>query len=100
MQTKRPIRVALVNDYEVVVAGLNQMFANYTDRIEVVKLIANREVRERVDIALYDSFGQTAPEADSVRPSAKVQVPLPELVWELAKVASVRVVDTNVAPSR
>jgi DNA-binding NarL/FixJ family response regulator len=66
VQTKRPIRVALVNDYEVVVAGLNQMFANYTDRIEVVKLIANREVRERVDIALYDSFGQTAPEADSV----------------------------------
>ena len=61
VQTKRPIRVALVNDYEVVVAGLNQMFANYTDRIEVVKLIANREVRERVDIALYDSFGQTAP---------------------------------------
>ena len=58
--------MALVNDYEVVVAGLNQMFANYTDRIEVVKLIANREVRERVDIALYDSFGQTAPEADSV----------------------------------
>jgi DNA-binding NarL/FixJ family response regulator len=63
---KRPIRVALVNDYEVVVVGLMHMFANYADQVEVVKLLANREVRERVDIALYDSFGQTTPEADSV----------------------------------
>lgn len=64
--SKPPIRVALVNDYEVVVTGLMHMFANYTNRIEVVKLIANREVRERVDIALYDSFGQTTPEPDSI----------------------------------
>ncbi len=60
---KSPIRVALVNDYEVVVAGLLHMFANYSDRVEVVKLVANREVRERVDIALYDSFGQTSSES-------------------------------------
>jgi len=63
---QHPIRVALVNDYEVVVAGLLHMFANYSERIEVVKLVANREVRERVDIALYDSFGQTTPESTSV----------------------------------
>ena len=36
MQTKRPIRVALVNDYEVVVTGLLHMFANYADRVEVI----------------------------------------------------------------
>ncbi|MCW3157613.1 helix-turn-helix transcriptional regulator [Micropruina sonneratiae] len=54
---RRPIRVALVNDYEVVVAGLLHMFANYSERIEVVKLVAGREVRERVDVALFDSFG-------------------------------------------
>lgn len=63
---KPPIRVALVNDYEVVVTGLMHMFTNYADRIEVVKLIANREVRERVDIAMYDSFGQTTPEPESI----------------------------------
>lgn len=66
MLGKPPIRVALVNDYEVVVTGLMYMFSNYADRIEVVKLIANREVRERVDIALYDSFGQRASEPDSI----------------------------------
>ena len=58
--------MALVNDYEVVVAGLNQMFANYTDRIEVVKLIANAEVRERVDIALYDTFGRAQADGPGV----------------------------------
>lgn len=52
--------MALVNDYEVVVAGLLHMFANYSDRVEVVKLIAGREVRERVDVALFDSFGQSS----------------------------------------
>jgi len=64
--SKPPIRVALVNDYEVVVTGLMYMFANYSQRIEVVKLIANRDVRERVDIALYDSFGQQTSEPDSI----------------------------------
>lgn len=63
---KPAIRVALVNDYEVVVAGLQHMFFNYTDSIHVVKLIANRDVRERVDIALYDSFGQNTPEPESI----------------------------------
>ncbi|MFT3860959.1 LuxR C-terminal-related transcriptional regulator [Micropruina sp.] len=66
MPPKPPIRVALVNDYEVVVAGLMHMFTNYSERVEVVKLIANREVRERVDIALYDSFGQNQTETEAV----------------------------------
>ena len=62
----KPIRVALVNDYEVVVTGLLHMFANYTDRVQVVKLVAGREVREPVDIALYDSFGQLPPDSPRI----------------------------------
>lgn len=62
----KPVRVALVNDYEVVVTGLLHMFANYTDRVEVVKLVAGRDVRERVDIALYDSFGQLPPDSPRI----------------------------------
>ncbi|MFT4216441.1 MAG: response regulator transcription factor [Micropruina sp.] len=63
MPTKPPVRVALVNDYEVVVTGLLHMFTNYPDRVEVVKLVAGRDVREPVDIALYDSFGQLSPDS-------------------------------------
>lgn len=59
---ERPIRLALVDDYEVVLAGLAHMFARYRDRVEVVEIDANRPVAEDVDIALYDTFAQ--PEAD------------------------------------
>lgn len=66
MAKNAPIRVALVNDYEVVVAGLFHMFANYSDRIEIVKLIAGKGVNTKVDIALYDSFAQSENDAEAV----------------------------------
>ena len=51
------IRVALVNDDEVVVRGLDSMLRNYSHRIEVVELVAGKQVSEPVDVALYDTFG-------------------------------------------
>ncbi len=57
-----PLRLALVDDYEVVLAGVAQMFEGYRDRVQVVEIDANEPVREPVDIALYDTFAQ--PEAD------------------------------------
>lgn len=74
MHSKPPVRVALINDYEVVVTGLLHMFANYADRVQVVKLIAGREVRERVDVALFDSFGNLP--AHSPRIEAVLRNPL------------------------
>lgn len=49
--------MALVNDDEVVVRGLDSMLRNYTDRVQVVELTAGRGVLAPVDIALYDTFG-------------------------------------------
>ena len=51
------IRVALVNDDEVVVRGLDAMMRNYTQRVEVVELVAGKPVAQPVDVALYDTFG-------------------------------------------
>ena len=51
------IRVALVNDDEVVVRGLDAMLRNYQDHIQVVELNAQKPVLADVDIALYDTFG-------------------------------------------
>ncbi len=50
-----PIRVALVDDCQLVAAGLTQMLANHARRVEVVA-IDGAEVRQRVDIALHDGF--------------------------------------------
>jgi DNA-binding NarL/FixJ family response regulator len=50
------IRVALVNDYEVVIRGLAAMLRTYSDTVDVVELDAGTGVEQRVDIALYDTF--------------------------------------------
>ncbi|MDZ5661256.1 response regulator transcription factor [Nocardioides sp. S-58] len=51
------IRVALVNDDEVVVRGLDAMMRSYPHRVEIVELVAGRQVSRPVDVALYDTFG-------------------------------------------
>lgn len=53
-----PIRLALVNDYELVIAGLANTLAAYSDRVVVVELDANTFPQVDVDLVLYDTFGQ------------------------------------------
>ena len=54
-----PIRLAIVNDYEVVVHGLAAMLRTYADRVEVVEVDANAHPSSSVDIALFDTFAQS-----------------------------------------
>jgi DNA-binding NarL/FixJ family response regulator len=61
-ERRSPIRVAVVNDYDVVVNGVAHMLDRYQDDILVVELDANEPVAEVVDVALYDNFAQ--PESD------------------------------------
>jgi NarL family two-component system response regulator LiaR len=53
------IRLAIVNDYEVVVHGLASMLRSYSDRVEVIEVDANTHPRSEVDIALFDTFAQS-----------------------------------------
>ncbi|OBJ62769.1 response regulator transcription factor [Mycobacterium sp. 1423905.2] len=57
-----PIRVALVDDYDVVVKGVANMLDPYRDRVVIAELDSTMPVEDAVDIALYDSFAQ--PESD------------------------------------
>ena len=59
-----PIRIAIVNDYEIVVEGLAAVLAPYRDRVEVVELDSRMPVISDVDVLLYDTFGQV--QGDSV----------------------------------
>ena len=59
---RKPITVALVDDYDVVVMGVANMFNQYRDRVVIAELDSNEPVVDGVDIALYDSFAQ--PESD------------------------------------
>jgi DNA-binding NarL/FixJ family response regulator len=57
-----PIRVALVDDYDVVLLGLAQMLDQYRDRVIIAEIDTNEPLTDIVDIVLYDSFAQ--PESD------------------------------------
>ena len=93
----QPVRVALMNDYEVIVAGLQAMLAPYADRVRVVELDSMLPVHSPVDVLLYDAFGRervTGPVEQTIAETeAKVVIYTwhldPELVEEaLAKGAS------------
>ena len=51
-----PIRVALVNDYEVIVEGIAAMLAPFDDRVAVIELDVGNTPTHPVDIALFDTF--------------------------------------------
>lgn len=73
----RPLRLAVVNDYAVVIAGVAAFLAD--ERIDVVETDASLPVISDVDIVLYDTFGQVQGDgldlADFVRDSgAKVVI--------------------------
>jgi DNA-binding NarL/FixJ family response regulator len=58
----KPILLALIDDYEVVLTGLAHMFDQYRDRIVIAEIDSTTPIVDDVDIALYDSFAQ--PEVD------------------------------------
>ena len=69
----KPITVALVDDYDVVLMGVANMFDRYRDRVIVAEIDANAALHDSVDIVLYDSFAQ--PESDHEEISVLVQNP-------------------------
>jgi len=76
-EVKRPIRLAIVDDYAVVIAGVASFLAD--ERIDVVETGASLPVISDVDVVLYDTFAQVHGEGidleDYVRESgAKVVV--------------------------
>jgi two-component system, NarL family, response regulator LiaR len=93
------IRLAIVNDYEVVVRGLAMMLAPYADAVKVVELDAQLPVQDPVDIALYDTFAQTQGPGEDV--SVLVKNPLVGKVavytWNIDDLLIRRSMDQGVA---
>jgi NarL family two-component system response regulator LiaR len=54
----QPVRVALSNDYHVVLAGVAAMLEPYADYVQVVEITSERRMSEPVDVILYDTFGR------------------------------------------
>jgi DNA-binding NarL/FixJ family response regulator len=62
-----PIRIGILDDFEVIVRGVASMLDPYSDRIEVVETATGGTLAREVDIALFDSFARgEAHSADAV----------------------------------
>lgn len=55
---ERPVRIAVVNDYEIVVVGIAGILSSYAERVRIIELDSGMQVESPVDVVLYDSFGQ------------------------------------------
>jgi DNA-binding NarL/FixJ family response regulator len=63
----RRLRVALLNDYDVVVAGLAAMLEPFEREISVVDVSTGRPTRRSpLDVVLYDSYGRPGLDLDRV----------------------------------
>jgi NarL family two-component system response regulator LiaR len=54
----KPIRVALVNDYMIVLEGLRSLLKSSEPEIQVVELDVRRGPRRGVDVTLLDTYGE------------------------------------------
>jgi DNA-binding NarL/FixJ family response regulator len=61
------LRVAIVNDYELILRGVAAMLAPFGDRVRVVELDVSHNPRAGVDIAMFDTYGHARGGVDRVR---------------------------------
>jgi two-component system, NarL family, response regulator LiaR len=76
-----PIRVALSNDYHVVLAGVAAMLEPYADQVEVVEITAQRDVAEPVDLILFDTFGRMPGEDEKLEDLVSTNAPAKVVVY-------------------
>jgi len=64
----RTIRVAVANDFDLVVAGVASLLAPFAPHLQVTELIVGRdEISELVDVVLFDTYGRAEMGLDRVR---------------------------------
>jgi NarL family two-component system response regulator LiaR len=55
-----PIKVALVNDYTIVLEGLRSLLHSSEPEIHVVEMAVRKKPRQRIDVTLLDTYGELA----------------------------------------
>jgi DNA-binding NarL/FixJ family response regulator len=65
-RTTGRLRLALVNDYELILRGLQGLLEPFGDRIEVVEVDVSRQPVQPVDVALFDPYGHAHLGLDTV----------------------------------
>lgn len=84
--TAAPVRLAIVNDYEIVVSGLASMLEEHRDRVHVVEINAQTTVRSNVDVVLVDTFGQLPRDGEALADLVRdCKAPVVIFSWDLPR---------------
>lgn len=68
LASSRPIRVAVANDYDLVVAGVAGMLARFSPSVHVTEIVTGPgQVDEPVDVVLFDTYGRAEMGLDRIR---------------------------------
>ena len=64
----RPVRIAVANDFDLVVAGVAALLADFSPGLQVTELVLGEdELDEPVDVVLFDTYGRAEMGLDRVR---------------------------------
>ena len=63
----KPILLALVNDYDIVLEGLRGLLRSSEPQIHVIEIDVRKGPRRRVDVTLLDTYGEDGDLGDRVR---------------------------------
>ncbi len=74
-----------MDDYAVIVSGVQQMLAPYADRIQVVELVSLLPVESEIDVLLYDTYSQEQVEGQPEQVIAETDAKVVLYTWHLGK---------------
>lgn len=77
------VRVAIMNDYEVVVEGVRRMLEPFEGRVRVVELDSGLPVESPVDVLLYDAFTRERVVGPVAEVLASTAAPVVLYTWHL-----------------
>jgi NarL family two-component system response regulator LiaR len=84
-ETPAVTRLAIVNDYDLVVAGVASMLAEERQRVRVVELDTTHDDLTGVDVILYDTFGPAHSSMDTLEELiSRSTVPVIVYTWKLS----------------
>src|SRR5580704_8102509 len=63
----KPIKVALVNDYTIVLEGLRALLRFSEPEIHVIEIAVRKKPRQRIDVTLLDTYGELSMLSERVR---------------------------------
>ena len=92
------IRLAILNDYDLVVAGVAAMLSEERDRIQVTALDADATNLQDVDVVLYDTFGPAHSSMDYLEALVdRSEVPVIVYTWKLRPSAALEALGRGAA---